>query len=54
MAWREDSQKQAQLKTSIEHVLDLIYMQHFEVPFIAMYRKEVSQELLLQVLHVAA
>ena len=40
--WQDDAQAQAQLRASVETVLRLIYEEHFEVPFIAMYRKEVS------------
>lgn len=39
--WLEDGQTQAQLKACIEHVLRLMYEEHFELPFIATYRKEV-------------
>ena len=40
--WRDDNQIQAQLKLSIENVLRLIYVEHYEVPFIATQRKQVS------------
>lgn len=40
--WQDDALVQAQLKTSVETVLRLMYEEHFEVPFIAMHRKEVS------------
>ena len=40
--WREDNAVQAVLRTSVENVLRLIYVEHFEVPFIATQRKQVS------------
>ncbi|KAL3162429.1 hypothetical protein ABBQ32_010098 [Trebouxia sp. C0010 RCD-2024] len=44
--WQDDAQAQAQLRTSVETVLRHIYEDHFEVPFIAMHRKEGCGELL--------
>lgn len=41
--WQDDALVQGQLKTSVETVLRLMYEEHFEVPFIAMHRKEVSR-----------
>lgn len=45
-AWRSNPVAQTTLKESIAHALDLIYNKHEEVPFIAMYRKELLGELL--------
>lgn len=39
--WRESEAAQSALKLAIEQVLRLIYEEHYEVPFIASYRKEV-------------
>ena len=39
--WREDNAVQAELRTSVENVLRLIYEEHYEVPFIATQRKQV-------------
>ena len=41
MEWRESEASQAALKLAIEQVLRLIYEEHYEVPFISSYRKEV-------------
>lgn len=39
--WRENEASQTALKLAIEQVLRLIYEEHYEVPFISCYRKEV-------------
>ena len=41
-AWLEDEQAQEQLKESITNVLGEIFDKHAEVPFMAMYRKQVN------------
>jgi len=42
LEWRDDDTAQTELKASVEQVLRLMYEEHYEVPFIGMYRKEVS------------
>ena len=48
LEWREDDGAQTELKLSVEKVLRLIYEEHYEVPFIGMYRKEVCSIALQQ------
>ncbi len=40
--WLKDEQAQEQLKESIANVLEEMFDKHVEVPFMAMYRKQVS------------
>lgn len=41
--WRQDEVEKEQLIHSIEQVLKDMFDSHMEVPFIAMYRKQVGQ-----------
>ena len=45
-AWLQNEAAQHALRMAITHALDLLYNQHEEVTFIAMYRKELLGELL--------
>ncbi|CAL8470742.1 g10284 [Coccomyxa elongata] len=45
-AWLQDEQAQEQLKESIANVLGEMFDKHVEVPFMAMYRKQVAGDLL--------
>ena len=49
MEWRESETSQAALKLAIEQVLRLIYEEHYEVPFISSYRKEVYMSCMLSI-----
>ena len=51
--WRSDEAAQSELKASIERVLRLMYEEHFEVPFIGMYRKEASLSLHSHHIHLS-
>ena len=42
--WRENQAAQEALQASIEAVLDELYTNNHEVPFIATYRKEVIMQ----------
>ncbi|KAL0039173.1 hypothetical protein WJX77_010168 [Trebouxia sp. C0004] len=47
LEWRDDDAAQTELKASVERVLRLMYEEHYEVPFIGMYRKESCGDLLV-------